>query len=414
MAQLERPFSLSKTNIIQHPTHPKHPLQELTNAIEFSCDGCHALGSGTRYNCAICEFDLHDFCASCPVTLSSNLHPNHPLHLQNKVVDDRFCDLCGDLVNGLFYSCEECEVDLHPLCTLLPPTAKHALHPQHILKLQPEKPSWCAVCRQVCNLWRYRCNTCCLDIHPECVLGSPDVSDNESETRAVVEKPSQAQPPPGSYKDASGQTTREMVVLPVQGTVELPHGKYDGFSSDVATRALVAQPYQMQPPPRYDVFASDSPSRALITQPSEAQLLAGSFNVPSGLTTRRMVAPAVQPSSGYSVGVPFGGLPMQMNPVFYMGMMQPMMYYQGQGANPVAFGMQGTNYQGVIYHQGQGMIGSGIGMDQPAGSSNKNQGGDGKPKMTVKRKIYLAAKVAASVATLATTGVPLGLFLSSS
>ncbi|XP_059627112.1 protein VACUOLELESS GAMETOPHYTES-like [Cornus florida] len=160
---------------LQHFTHPKHPLHEVYMATEYNCDGCNTLGFGTRYRCATCDFDLHEICATCPLTLPSQLHSQHQLTLVNRAGNGHFCDLCGELANGMFYTCSACDFDVHPLCTQLPLSVQHVHHPQHLLKLQPANPSWCALCLRACTSWRYRCDVCNVDVHLDCVLRPSDV-----------------------------------------------------------------------------------------------------------------------------------------------------------------------------------------------------------------------------------------------
>ncbi|KAL8526852.1 hypothetical protein ACS0TY_015912 [Phlomoides rotata] len=89
---------------------------------------------------------------------------------------DRFCDVCRDPVEGLFYRCKECEFDVHPVCTQLPQKLNHALHKVHPLILHSSLiPNFCNVCRNSCTNWRYRCSICNFDIHLECIL-APVVS----------------------------------------------------------------------------------------------------------------------------------------------------------------------------------------------------------------------------------------------
>ncbi|XP_047324140.1 uncharacterized protein LOC124927725 [Impatiens glandulifera] len=104
---------------IQHFTHSKHPLQRVYIQAEYNCDGCSTLGgAGFRYRCSAgCDFDLHEQCATSPFTLSSNLHPNHQLILVNQPGNGHFCNCCRQSVNGLFYTCRPCNVDIHPICT---------------------------------------------------------------------------------------------------------------------------------------------------------------------------------------------------------------------------------------------------------------------------------------------------------
>ncbi|KAL7108695.1 hypothetical protein ACP275_06G128400 [Erythranthe tilingii] len=168
--------SPSKPTTVHHSADPKHPLHLLLNTpTEFLCSGCSAPGFGTRYRCNDCDIDLHDFCATCPATTESDLHPTHPLTLVSNPANDRVCDLCGDTVEGLFYTCAECGFDVHPLCTQLPLHAHLPQHGRHLLKLQPGKSAACALCFKGCPSWRYRCDACCLDVHLECVL-AVDVS----------------------------------------------------------------------------------------------------------------------------------------------------------------------------------------------------------------------------------------------
>ncbi|XP_056164104.1 protein VACUOLELESS GAMETOPHYTES-like [Syzygium oleosum] len=145
------PPQASKT--LRHFLHPHYPLHEVYIAKEFVCDGCNALGQGKRYRCSACTFDLHERCATCHQTLSSHLHPAHPLALVNQSLG-MVCDLCGDIVNGLYYTCRACRFDVHPLCTELPASVAHAAHPHHLLTLRPAEPRNCAVCRHVCGSWR--------------------------------------------------------------------------------------------------------------------------------------------------------------------------------------------------------------------------------------------------------------------
>ncbi|KAG5583830.1 hypothetical protein H5410_044264 [Solanum commersonii] len=91
-------------NTLQHFTYPKHSLTLFDSNTKYSCDGCKILGIGKSYHCPECDFDLHEYCGTCPMKLSSFLHPYHLL------------------------KCEVCEFDVHPLCTQLPETLRDALH----------------------------------------------------------------------------------------------------------------------------------------------------------------------------------------------------------------------------------------------------------------------------------------------
>ncbi|KAL0375253.1 UNVERIFIED_CONTAM: hypothetical protein Sradi_3441000 [Sesamum radiatum] len=162
-------------NPILHFTHPAHPLTPFDSQQDYLCNGCKTPGNGKRYRCQRCDFDLHDYCGTCPRLLSSFMHKNHSLSLVTRKPGarqvHRICDVCRDTVEGLFYRCKECEFDVHPLCTQLPEKLQHALHKTHPLILQSSMvPGFCAVCRGSCSSWRYRCGVCKFDIHLECVL----------------------------------------------------------------------------------------------------------------------------------------------------------------------------------------------------------------------------------------------------
>ncbi|XP_057808024.1 protein VACUOLELESS GAMETOPHYTES-like [Salvia miltiorrhiza] len=164
-------------NSIDHFTHA-HPLAAADDDQEFSCDGCKTIGIGKRFRCKACDFDLHDYCGTCPRSLPSFMH-HHALTLVLRKpakpgaarAVNRVCDVCRESVDGLFYRCKECEFDVHPLCTQLPEKLKHALHKVHPLILRsPPAAGACAVCRRPCSGWRYGCGACRVDIHLECVL----------------------------------------------------------------------------------------------------------------------------------------------------------------------------------------------------------------------------------------------------
>ncbi|KAK4342851.1 hypothetical protein RND71_038667 [Anisodus tanguticus] len=168
---------LPKNITIQHFTHPKHSLTLFDSNAKYLCDGCKIPGIGKRYRCHGCDFDLHEHCGTCPMNLSSFLHPYHSLKLvvrkpRGDCRLDLICNVCCDSVEGLFYRCELCDFDVHPLCTQFPETLRHVLHQAHPLRLMGSaEPGTCVVCRGACvaSSWRYRCALCGFDIHMLCV-----------------------------------------------------------------------------------------------------------------------------------------------------------------------------------------------------------------------------------------------------
>ncbi|KAI3945769.1 hypothetical protein MKW98_023043 [Papaver atlanticum] len=145
---------------LQHITHPhvliKQTFEDIQNEgyenDEFVCDGCSVEGSGARYHCKQCSFDLHEDCATCPGFLKSPIHPNHPLELiwegaEKDHTQLRPCDVCGDQVKGLFYKCSsgapEKRYDdgnhyffIHPT-SKFQPQLHHPTDENHPLRLQP-------------------------------------------------------------------------------------------------------------------------------------------------------------------------------------------------------------------------------------------------------------------------------------
>ncbi|TMW83913.1 hypothetical protein EJD97_000477 [Solanum chilense] len=165
-------------NPIQHLLHPNHSLTLFDSNTKYVCEGCKTLGIGKRFNCPECDFDLHEYCGTCPMNLSSFLHSYHSLKLVTRMPHgnrqlDRICNVCCDSIEGLFYRCNTCEFDVHPLCTLLPQTLRHVLHEEHPLRLLSFSESrTCVICKGACNAfsWRCRCALCDFDIHMECML----------------------------------------------------------------------------------------------------------------------------------------------------------------------------------------------------------------------------------------------------
>ncbi|XP_034694142.1 diacylglycerol kinase theta-like [Vitis riparia] len=189
-----------KPNIKEHFTNPGHSLTKVYGSEEFHCDGCKTPGNGPRYRCHTCDSTLHEYCGVCPSTLSTFMHPQHQLkqviRTQGRRVNERLCTLCRDDVEGLFYQCTDCDFDIHPLCTKIPESVPHPLHPTHQLKLQTSSSGRCSVCKGECTSWRYGCAICTFDIHLECILAqceTPTIS------RSLGAPITPAPPPYGPY-----------------------------------------------------------------------------------------------------------------------------------------------------------------------------------------------------------------------
>ncbi|CAN8302159.1 unnamed protein product [Cochlearia groenlandica] len=171
---------------IKHFTHI-HPLTEFSSTTFFNCDGCKTNGSDKWYRCESCNYDLHEYCATCPLTLQTFIHPQHELSLvirceQSKRGMFRTCDLCHEQVEGLFYRCKICDFDVHPECTQLFPQhlSLEDVHPDHPLEFCPAGgASTCVLCHAPSKSVRYRCDLCKFDIHIECLVEACDKSSSE-------------------------------------------------------------------------------------------------------------------------------------------------------------------------------------------------------------------------------------------
>ncbi|KAK4796728.1 hypothetical protein SAY86_029054 [Trapa natans] len=120
-------------------------------------------GTGKRFRCEMCNFNLHEYCATCPTTLSSFLHegPGHQLKLVLRRPPlpgqdaNRICNICNIRIEGFFYQCVSCEFDVHPGCNWLPQQVNHTIDQNHPLTLQELSSGQCFVCHGACSGWRY-------------------------------------------------------------------------------------------------------------------------------------------------------------------------------------------------------------------------------------------------------------------
>ncbi|KAI3977762.1 hypothetical protein MKX01_039825 [Papaver californicum] len=254
---------------LQHFTHSHILTREVSNnhygilmkegyhSNEFMCDACHTLGSGARYHCKQCSFDLHEDCANCPEYLNTYIHPNHQLELvwEGSSKKDygqlRPCDVCGDQVKGLYYTCSsgaEKRYDdgrhfffIHPLCSKFPYQVHHAIHKNHSLKFQSVPAihdSFCAICRDVVigSSWSYRCDPCGVNIHLECItLPSDDHHSGPTYSSRSLEDP---------------QTQMHQQ----KGPVPPPYGGYTG------TTPFTPPPYNNYCPPPNNYYPYSSPN----------------------------------------------------------------------------------------------------------------------------------------------------------
>ncbi|KAK4766242.1 hypothetical protein SAY87_007884 [Trapa incisa] len=226
--------------IESHFTHPKHPLYLVDIDKDFECDGCSGPGHGRRYRCSDCTFDLHERCATCPSSLSCGFHPDHTLTLVFDSASPRSCTLCGDEVAGLYYTCctgyrNGCSFNIHPLCTELPASVNHALHPNHLLVLQQSSSTGCCLaCGVACHdRWRYSCSACGVDAHLECALGQspPPAFGLPASREAAVGWCTQPPPPPQQQPTVMYYQNGCLYVVPAGLTNPFNASNSNGYTS---------------------------------------------------------------------------------------------------------------------------------------------------------------------------------------
>ncbi|KAL4325218.1 hypothetical protein GQ457_11G011190 [Hibiscus cannabinus] len=193
--------TFSKEIFLQHFTNCLHPLTVVSANAEFLCKGCRTPGSGTRYQCEVCDLDLHRYCVDCPMELSCFMH-QHSLKLVG-CKPDHVCDLCDDPVEGLSYRCELCDFSVHPICTQLPEYTRHVRHKDHPLRLEISVPIGCIVCKDMCSSWRYRCEDCSFHLHLHCTLApcQEETTMSRTKTRSLGRP---ASPQPSAWAPAFG------------------------------------------------------------------------------------------------------------------------------------------------------------------------------------------------------------------
>ncbi|CAH2058875.1 unnamed protein product [Thlaspi arvense] len=192
--------SLGEQQAVQHFIHV-HPVTKVEGFGGFKCNGCKTYGFGKTYRCIPCNYDLHEYCATCPPTLLSFLHPEHELQLVFKgpaqtPQDRRGCNICHELAEGLYYQCEPCGFEVHPLCSQLPKKVTHVPHRTHPLELSHMGASnMCMVCQGAIRSWRYKCGPCRFDVHMACVNSSASAARSIQQTSSGP----QACVPPSQY-----------------------------------------------------------------------------------------------------------------------------------------------------------------------------------------------------------------------
>ncbi|XP_061373375.1 protein VACUOLELESS GAMETOPHYTES-like [Gastrolobium bilobum] len=169
---------------IIHCSHPQHPLLMIDIKDLFTCTGCKEYGSGKRFVCQQCDFQLHDFCAMAPPALKAHpLHSQHPMLFHSKPGKSGMakskCDVCGKPTKGFAFLCIACAFQMHPCCAMLNTEIEYAPHP-HTLRVMPTTPVTttpssgdsggvvCGECKKRRSGKVYRCTVCDYHLHAVC------------------------------------------------------------------------------------------------------------------------------------------------------------------------------------------------------------------------------------------------------
>ncbi|KAE9605244.1 hypothetical protein Lal_00024755 [Lupinus albus] len=219
---------------IIHFTHPQHPLSGLDIRDLFTCSGCKEYGSGKRFVCQQCDFQLHDFCAFAPAALKA-----HPLHSQHSILFHSKpggkvkskCDVCGKPSKGFAFICTACGFLLHPCCAMLNTEIEYPSHP-HTLTIMPTTTSTtdsfafvCAECKKRRPGRVYNCTVC--DYHLHAVCAKSKVNGLQTNHIKPPEKP--------SMFAAAARVASQVVIEFIGGLVEgLGEGVGEALLQNVA------------------------------------------------------------------------------------------------------------------------------------------------------------------------------------
>ncbi|KAH9718347.1 cysteine/Histidine-rich C1 domain family protein [Citrus sinensis] len=173
---------------IKQKSHP-HLLIHVDNlSYQSNCEAC---GSGIRgvpfIRCVQCRLDFHIQCGPDPIPPTAlkdndecksdesqegieNFSHEHPLITSE--VADFSCKFCYKNINGRCYGCAVgCEFYIHISCGEFPQEIpQDQFRPPYFFKLLAvEKPTYqCRACCIEIQGFRYRCDVCDFDLHPEC------------------------------------------------------------------------------------------------------------------------------------------------------------------------------------------------------------------------------------------------------
>ncbi|CDY27938.1 BnaCnng05230D [Brassica napus] len=110
------------------------------------------------YICSVCDFVLHETCATLPRKLRHELH-KHTLTLRPNTTPDEEhgynlfnCTVCQRLCSGFKYVCSKsCDVQIDVRCCSIRELFVHESHPQHPLFLTSSEPIDCGACNEIAS-----------------------------------------------------------------------------------------------------------------------------------------------------------------------------------------------------------------------------------------------------------------------
>lgn len=193
----------------------------------FICVGCKEYGSGKRFVCQQCNYQLHDFCALAPPALKAHpFHSQHAMLFHSKPVKSgktkSKCDVCGKPTKGYTFICTACAFQMHPCCAMLNTEIEFPNHP-HTLKLTHSTTTTGAATNTdlsntiVCNECKkrrsgkvYRCTVCNYNLHAFCAKNK--VNGLQANGIRLPEKP--------SVLSAAAKVASQVVIEFIGGFVE--------------------------------------------------------------------------------------------------------------------------------------------------------------------------------------------------
>ncbi|XP_023741228.1 uncharacterized protein LOC111889325 [Lactuca sativa] len=148
---------------------------------QLICNGCMRPVMSTMpfYMCPErCNFVLHEWCTRLPSQIEK--HPGHPQHtlllIYSNVLPCFFgvfvCAVCHLPCNGFAYCCVKCKYYVDVTCGFIPKKITHKSHPNHLLSLVQNPSGGCHMCLKDVDSHQlsFSCNVCEIYIHPECAL----------------------------------------------------------------------------------------------------------------------------------------------------------------------------------------------------------------------------------------------------